>query len=249
MRARATAAPSRRCGAGRRSSSPRRRLPSRCRCRRAPIAKPMSACASAGASLMPSPVIAGRAMAGLQRLDGCELVLAAAGRRAPRRCRPRAAIALRGGLVVAGQHHRRDAQRLQLGHGLARRWLDGVGHGEQRRARRRVDASRRDGAAVLLRGRAARLRAAASTGRVPRSGGGCRARSSCRRCAPATPRPGSALKSLDLDAVRPQARRRSRATPGDPSAPPAPRRCVAHRGARRRRRPATASRPAWACLR
>ena len=96
----------------------------------APIAMPMSACASAGASLTPSPTIA----TSLPSACSCLTwpALSAGSTSAKTRVDPQLARDRLGGArVVAGDHHRLDAQLLELGDRLARGRLDRVGHGDQ----------------------------------------------------------------------------------------------------------------------
>ena len=89
------------------------------------IATPTSACASAGASLVPSPHIATSLPFRLLLADQLELVLG---------CRLREEIVdpgfggdrRRGQRVVAGDHHRADAHLPQLGEALADAALDDV---------------------------------------------------------------------------------------------------------------------------
>ena len=92
-----------------------------------PMAMPTSAAASAAASLMPSPAMATTCPCCLQLADLRGLLGAAAPRRARGRCRPAAAIGVRGGGVVAGEHPHLEAERLQLGDRLGGFGLDGVG--------------------------------------------------------------------------------------------------------------------------
>ncbi len=89
------------------------------------IATPTSACASAGASLVPSPVIATRLPPACSRLMQRHLVL---GRRLGEEVVDArlGGDRLRGERVVAGDHHRADAHRAQLGEALAQALLDDV---------------------------------------------------------------------------------------------------------------------------
>ncbi len=99
-----------------------------------PMAMPTSAWARAGASLMPSPTMptAERPLLALQRLDlgglfaGQHLGHDPADAHLP-------ADRLCGALVVAGDHHHLQAQRLHLADRLGRAVLDRVGHGDDAR--------------------------------------------------------------------------------------------------------------------
>ena len=77
------------------------------------IATPTSACASAGASLVPSPVIATSLPSACSRLISAIL---SSGVACARKSSTPASLAIAGGRqrVVAGDHHRLDAHRPQL---------------------------------------------------------------------------------------------------------------------------------------
>ena len=173
-----------------------------------PIATPMSARLSAGASLTPSPVMATNSPLRLQRLDDADLLLGRDARvdahacdaRARARRRPsrassapreharrrrredaeRARDGARGGRMVAGDHHRRDAGGLAQRDRLARlrpRRIEQADQPEERRGRvstrpasssvgQRVDQRRC--ATASTRSPSAAMRSAAACDRVPR---------------------------------------------------------------------------------
>ena len=115
-----------------------------------PMAMPTSACASAGASLIPSPAIATLRPSAWSRFDllgllvgqhlGADLV-------EPEPLRD----GLGRGAVVAGEHDEADSRGLEVGDGPGRRLLDRVGDAEQAR-RPAVDDDEDDRLAVAAQG-------------------------------------------------------------------------------------------------
>ena len=147
------------------------------------IATPTSAWASAGASLVPSPVIATRLPPACSRLISAIL---SSGVASARKSSTPASVGdrRRGERVVAGDHHGADAHRPQLVEALAHARLHGVlepDHAEhppradapalvdddQRRGAVARDAARRSGRARAARGRPRPRRTGAPSRRRP----------------------------------------------------------------------------------
>ena len=175
----------------------------------APMAKPMSARASAGASLMPSPTMPTTPWAARSTRPPASL---SSGNWLPRTSSMPTSRGdgLRGLRVVAGQHHGADTQRMQFGDRVAAARLDGVGHREQRQHAGRVDQQDHR-LALALQGLQPRAAVPAWPGPGPAPGGGCPGSRAGRRSRPRTPRPGRASKSLTSCSARCRRRLAARA--------------------------------------
>ena len=179
-----------------------------------PIARPRSACASAGASLTPSPTIATTRPSACSRRTTS--ALSAGSTSAITSSMPTSRGDGAGGrLVVAGQQHRPQPERLQRRDRLGRGRLDRVGDDEHargpRRPRRRAPrcgpAPRRRGARRRARSGTRRLQSASSAGR-PTS-------TPWPSTTPSTPRPSRLAKPSTAGSAPSSLARRGGDRPGD----------------------------------
>ena len=170
-----------------------------------PIAMPTSACASAGASLMPSPAIATTRPSRLQPLDASRPSDRAGPRRSPRRCPSVRATASAVVAAVAGEHD--DAQafaRAAPRSPPACVVLDRIGDAEHARRAVAVDGDEHHRLAL-----GAQAVGALATAASRRDASRPSSSASCRRHALAVDRAAHALAGDGLEV----AYRRERATP------------------------------------